>query len=98
MNELTKEYFDETIHDLKKDIQTEVGKTVHEIRKDLKTEIKDLRTEVGVLFENVDDKLGLIIESQNGIRDDIKTIKNDRRRLDERVSKTEIRLDVIEAR
>lgn len=98
MNELTKEYFDETIHELRQDIQTEVDEIVHELRKDLKTEVKNLRTEVGVLFENVDDKLGLIIESQNGIRDDIKTKKNDYKRLDERVGKTEIRLDIIEAR
>ena len=83
MSELTKEYFDKTIHEIKRDIQTEV---------------KDLRTEVGVLFENVDDKLGLIIDSQNGIRDDVKTLKNDYRHIDDRVSKTEIRLDVIEAR
>lgn len=83
MSELTKEYFDNTIHELKDD---------------LRTEVKDLRTEVGVLFENVDDKLGLIIESQNGMRDDIRTIKRDYKHIDDRVEKTEIRLDVIEAR
>lgn len=45
-------------------------------------------TEVGTPLENIDDKLGLILESQNGIRDDIKTLKNDSRRIDDRVSKT----------
>jgi len=55
-------------------------------------------TEVGTLLESIDDKLGLILESQHGIRDDVKTLKNDYRHIDDRVSKTEIRLDVIEAR
>ena len=55
-------------------------------------------TEVGTLLENIDDKLGLILESQNGMRDDIKTMKTDYKQLDNRVIKTEIRLDVIEAR
>ena len=76
MSELTKEYLDKTIHELKNDIQTEVG----------------------VLFEDVHDKLDLILESQSGIRDDVKTLKNDYQYVDDRVSKTEIRLDVIEAR
>ncbi len=83
MNELTKEYFDKTIHELKKDVQTEIG---------------TLRTEVGVLFENADDKLGLILEGQSGIRDDIRTIKGSVKNLSDCVTKTEIRLDVIEAR
>lgn len=55
-------------------------------------------TEVGTLLENIDDKLGLILENQNGIRDDVKILKSDYRHIDDRVSKTEIRLDVIEAR
>lgn len=55
-------------------------------------------TEVGTLLESIDDKLGLILESQSGIRDDVKTLKSDYRHIDDRVSKTEIRLDVIEAR
>ncbi len=55
-------------------------------------------TEVGTLLENIDDKLGLILENQTGIRDDIKTMKNGYKHLDDRVTKTEIRLDVIEAR
>ncbi|OGM99242.1 MAG: hypothetical protein A3C71_01200 [Candidatus Yanofskybacteria bacterium RIFCSPHIGHO2_02_FULL_43_15c] len=55
-------------------------------------------TEVGTLLESIDDKLGLILENQDGIRDDVKTLKNDYRHIDDRVSKTEIRLDVIEAR
>ena len=76
MSELTKEYLDKTIHELKNDIQTEVG----------------------VLFEDVHDKLDLILESQSGIRDDVKTLKNDYQYVDDRVSKTEIRLDVIESR
>lgn len=55
-------------------------------------------TEVGTLLENIDDKLGLILESQHGIRDDVKTLKSGFQHMDNRVSKTEIRLDVIEAR
>lgn len=55
-------------------------------------------TEVGTLLESIDDKLGLILESQNGIRDNVKTLKSDYEHIDDRVSKTEIRLDVIEAR
>lgn len=58
----------------------------------------DIRTEVGVLFEDVHDKLDLILEGQTGILDNIKTIKNDHKNLEGRVSKTEIRLDVLEAR
>lgn len=76
MSELTKEYLDKTIHELKNDI----------------------RTEAGVLFEDVHDKLDLILESQSGIRDDVKTIKSNYKHIDDRVSRTEIRLDVIEAR
>jgi len=55
-------------------------------------------SEVGTLLENIDDKLDLILEGQGGMKDDIKIIKNGYKRLDERVSKTEIQLDVIEAR
>ena len=55
-------------------------------------------TEVGTILENIDEKLDLILESQNGMRTDIKTIKSDYKQLDERVSKTEIRLDTVEAR
>lgn len=55
-------------------------------------------TEVGTLLESIDDKLGLILESQSGICDNVKTLKSDYRHIDDRVSKTEIRLDVIEAR
>ena len=55
-------------------------------------------TEVGTLLESIDDKLGLILENQDGIRDDVKVLKKDYQNIDDRVSKTEIRLDVIEAR
>ena len=83
MSEITKEYFDKTFHELKEDVRTE---------------IKDVRTEVGVLFEDVHDKLDLILEGQDGMKDDIKAIKNSVKNLSDRVTKTEIRLDVIEAR
>ena len=46
-----------------------LDKTKHELK-------NDIRTEVGVLFEDVHDKLDLILESQNGIRDDVKTLIN----------------------
>lgn len=55
-------------------------------------------TEVGTLIESIDDKLDLILESQTGMRDDIRTLKSDYKRVGNRVDKTEIRLDVIEAR
>ena len=55
-------------------------------------------TEVGALIESIDDKLDLILESQTGMRDDIRTLKSDYKRVGDRVEKTEIRLDVIEAR
>ena len=66
-------------------------KTFHELK-------EDVRTEVGVLFEDVHDKLDLILEGQDGMKDDIKAIKNSVKNLSDRVTKTEIRLDVIEAR
>lgn len=83
MSEITKEYLD---------------KTIHELKDELKEDIKDVRTEVGALFEDVHDKLDLILEGQTGILDNIKTIKNDHKNLEGRVSKTEIRVDVLEAR
>lgn len=55
-------------------------------------------TEVGTLLENIDDKLDLILEGQNGISKDVGTIKGDYKRLDERIGRTEIRLDAIEVR
>ena len=55
-------------------------------------------TEVGTLLENIDDKLGLILENQTGISEDVKTLKKNHKHMDDRVSKTEIRLDVIETR
>ena len=55
-------------------------------------------TEVGALVENIDSKLDLILETQNGIRNDVKDIGKDYKNLKERVDHTEIRLDVIEAR
>ncbi len=51
-------------------------------------------TEVGTLLENIDDKLGLILENQTGISEGVKTLKKNYKHLDDRVSKTEIRLDV----
>ena len=68
-----------------------LDKTIHKLK-------DDIRTVVGVLLEDVHDKLDLILEGQTGIRDDIKTIKNDHKNLEGRVGKTEIRLDVLEAR
>ena len=55
-------------------------------------------TEVGALVENIDSKLDLILETQNGIRNDVKDIGKDYKNLKERVDHTEIRLDVIDAR
>jgi len=54
--------------------------------------------EVGTILEDIDEKLDLILESQNGMRAEAKTIKSDYQRLDERVGRTEVRLDAIEAR
>jgi len=54
--------------------------------------------EVGTLLEDIDNKLELILEGQDGIREDVGTIKSGYKRLDERVGRTEIRLDAVEAR
>ncbi len=55
-------------------------------------------TEVGTLLEDIDSKIDLILEGQNFIQNDIKTIKNSHQNLNSRVDRTEIRLDVIEAK
>jgi len=55
-------------------------------------------TEIGVILENIDEKLDLILESQSGMRSDIKEIKSNYKHIDDRIGKTEIRLDVVEAR
>lgn len=55
-------------------------------------------TEVGTLLENIDGKLDLILEGQKGIRDDVRVVKGDYQNLDKRVTKTEVRLDAVEAR
>ena len=55
-------------------------------------------TEVGTLLENIDGKLDLILEGQNGICEDIRVVKSGYQSLDKRVAKTEARLDVVEAR
>lgn len=55
-------------------------------------------TEVGALLENIDEKLELILEGQSGILADVKTLKTGHKKLSERVDRTEIRLDTIEAR
>ena len=54
-------------------------------------------TEVGALIENIDSKLDLILEVQTGMRDDIRGIGKDYKKLSDRVDRTEVRLDVIEA-
>ena len=54
--------------------------------------------EVGTLLESLDSKIDLILESQEAMSADIKTIKAGFRELTTRVDRTEIRLDVIEAR
>jgi len=55
-------------------------------------------SEVGTLLESIDGKLDLLLENQSGTSNNVKTLENDHKHLDDRVSKTEIRLDVIEAR
>lgn len=55
-------------------------------------------TEVGVLLESVDSKLDLILETQKGMRDDIKGIRKDHKDFSNRMDHVEIRLDVVEAR
>lgn len=55
-------------------------------------------TGVGTLLEDIDNKLDIILEGQNGIQKDIRTIKNGYKQLEERVDRTEVRLDVIETR
>lgn len=55
-------------------------------------------TEVGTLLEDIDSKLDLILESQKSMANDIKDMSKDYNKLDNRVERTEIRLDVIETR
>ena len=54
--------------------------------------------EVGMLIESIDGKLDLLLEGQQSIRDDLKGIKADHRRLGERVDHLEVRVDTIETR
>jgi len=54
--------------------------------------------EVGTLLEDIDNKLELILEGQDGIKSDIRSTKNNYEQLEERVGRTEVRLDTVEAR
>jgi len=54
--------------------------------------------EVGTLLEDIDNKLELILEGQDGIKSDIRSTKNNYEQLDERIGRTEVRLDAVEAR
>lgn len=55
-------------------------------------------SEVGTLLESIDGKLDLLLENQSGTSNNVKTLEKNYKHLDDRVSKTEIRLDVLEAR
>lgn len=55
-------------------------------------------TEVGALIEDVDQKLGTIIEGQQTIERKLDTLTANHYRLDERVTRSEIRLDTLEAK
>ncbi|OGN08569.1 MAG: hypothetical protein A2750_02085 [Candidatus Yanofskybacteria bacterium RIFCSPHIGHO2_01_FULL_45_42] len=54
--------------------------------------------EVGTLLEDIDNKLELILEGQDGIKSDIRSTKNNYEQLEERVGRTEVRLDTVGAR
>ena len=54
-------------------------------------------TEVGALVENIDEKLGLILENQQGMKADIKAITHNSKNLSNRIERAEVRLDVIES-
>lgn len=66
----------------------------------LNPEVKRLftGTEVGALLEDVDHKLGTIIEGQQTIERKIDTLSKNHRELEHRVTRSEIRLDAIEAK
>lgn len=55
-------------------------------------------TEVGALIEDVDQKLGTIIEGQQTIERKLDTLTTNHYCLDERVTRSEIRLDTLEAK
>lgn len=55
-------------------------------------------TEVGALLEDVDQKLGTIIEGQQVIERKIDVLAKDHHYLDERVTRSEIRLGELEAK
>ena len=55
-------------------------------------------TEVGALLEDVDQKLVTIIEGQQSIDRKLDTLVKDSHHLDQRVTRSEIRLDTLEAK
>lgn len=55
-------------------------------------------TEVGALIEDVDQKLGTIIEGQQTIERKLDTLTRNHYRLDERVTRSEVRLDTLETK
>ena len=55
-------------------------------------------TEVGALLEDVDQKLGVIIEGQQAMDRKLNTLVKDNHHLDQRVTRSEIRLDTLEAK
>ena len=55
-------------------------------------------TEIGALIEDVDQKLGTIIEGQQTIERKLDTLTRSHHHLDERVTRSEIRLDTLEAK
>ena len=72
----------------------------HKSKPQLNPKVKKLftGTEVGALLENVDYKLGTIIEGQQTIERKIDTLAGKHHQVEQRVTKAEIRLDTLEAK
>lgn len=55
-------------------------------------------TEVGALIEDVDQKLGTIIEGQRTIERKLDVLNRNHHQVEQRVTRTEIRLDTLGAK
>jgi len=73
---------------------------IRKVKSQLTPKVKKLftGTEVGALLEDVDQKLGTIIEGQQTIERKLDTLSNNHYKLEHRVTRSEIRLDTIETK
>ncbi len=73
---------------------------IRKVKSQLNLKVKKLftGTEVGPLLEDVDQKLGTIIEGQQTIERKLDTLSNNHYQLEHRVTRSEIRLDTLETK